>query len=267
MLPYNSKDFTAIDCIIPICIHRDANWYKAAGTDARKFLKKLGFPVFQKLWRKAFDVNRTQFGIKCYPHQMIGRLRGELIQKTTASALVDCGGVGYICSISLTTYGLLPDEGCEVILYVETLLRENDLSLLGFASTQERSLHRLLVKVDGIGPKLALAALGAVSIEELISAIRGRDIKMLTRIPGVGKKTAEKICFELSEKLGGLTGLDGLSGDTTPVNSWESDLRSALTNLGFKEDAVIPLIAQFKHDKPPLSDAIRICLKALHGNK
>jgi Holliday junction DNA helicase RuvA len=198
-----------------------------------------------------------------YSYSMIGRLRGELIQKTTGSALVDCCGVGYICSISLTTYGLLPDEGCEVILYSETLLRENDLSLLGFASTKERGLYRLLVKVDGIGPKLALAALGAVSIEDLIGAIRGRDIKTLTRIPGVGKKTAEKICFELSEKLGGLTGLDGLSGDALPVNSWESDLRSALTNLGFKEDAVIPLVAQFKQDRPPLSDAIRICLKAL----
>jgi len=198
---------------------------------------------------------------------MIGRLRGELIQKTTSAALVECGGVGYACSISLTTYGLLPDEGGEVILYVETILRENDLSLLGFASAQERSLYRLLVKVDGVGPKLALAALGALPIEELISAIRSRDVKTLTRIPGVGKKSAEKLCFELSEKLGGFTGLDGLSGDAPHANSWESDLRSALANLGFREDAiapvVTPLMAQFKQDKPPLAEAIRICLKAL----
>jgi Holliday junction DNA helicase RuvA len=194
---------------------------------------------------------------------MIGRLRGELIQKNTGSALVECGGVGYACSISLTTFGLLPEEGQEVILYVETLLRENDLSLLGFANVQERSLYRLLVKVDGIGPKLALAALGALPIANLIGAVRGRDIKSLTRIPGIGKKTAEKICFELSEKLGGMTGLDGLSGDAAPVNTWESDLRSALTNLGFKEDTVLPLLEQFKQDKPPLADAIRICLKAL----
>ena len=194
---------------------------------------------------------------------MIGRLRGELIQKTTNAALVECGGVGYACSISLTTYGLLPDEGAEVILHVETLLRENDLSLLGFASTQERNLYRLLVKVDGVGPKLALAALGTLPIEELINAIRGRDVKTLTRIPGVGKKSAEKLCFELSEKLGGLTGLDGISGDARAASSWESDLRSALTNLGFKEDAVAPLMAQFKQDKPPLQDAIRACLKAL----
>jgi Holliday junction DNA helicase RuvA len=194
---------------------------------------------------------------------MIGRLRGELIHKTTQGALVECGGVGYACSISLATFGSLPDAGQEVTLFVETLLRENDLSLLGFASHGERSLYRLLVRVDGVGPKLALAALGALTLEELIAAIRSRDTKTLTRIPGVGKKTAEKICFELSEKLGGLAGLDGLSGDATPVDSWESDLRSALTNLGFREDSVLPLMAQFRHDRPPLADAIRSCLKSL----
>jgi Holliday junction DNA helicase RuvA len=194
---------------------------------------------------------------------MIGRLRGELIQKSPTATLVECGGVGYACSISLTTYGLLPDEGQEVTLYVETILRENDLSLLGFATAQEKSLYRLLIKVDGVGPKLALAALGALPLESLIQAIRERDTKTLTRIPGIGKKSAEKLCFELSEKLGGLTGLDGLSGEASAVNTWESDLRSALTNLGFKEDVVIPLLGQFKQDKPPLSDAIRICLKAL----
>ena len=194
---------------------------------------------------------------------MIGRLRGELIQKTTCSAMVECGGVGYMCAISLNTYGLLPPEGQEAVLYVETILRENDLSLLGFADPQEKSLYRLLVKVDGVGPKLALAALGALPMEELIGAIRGRDVKTLTRIPGIGKKSAEKLCLELSEKLGGLHGLEGLAGDGHPTDTWESNLRSALTNLGFKDDAVIPLMAHFRTDKPPLAEAIRICLKAL----
>jgi len=100
-------------------------------------------------------------------------------------------------------------------------------------------------------------------MEELIGAIRGRDVKTLTRIPGVGKKSAEKLCFELSEKLGGFTGLDGLSGGALPTDSWENDLRSALTNLGFREDVVTPLMVQFRQDRPPLPDAIRICLKAL----
>lgn len=194
---------------------------------------------------------------------MIGRLRGTLIEKTTAHALVDCGGVGYECAISLTTYGLLPEHGKEAIVFVETLLRENELSLLGFATHGERSLYRLLVKVDGVGPKLALAALGAMGPEDLIAAIRGRDVKALTRIPGVGKKTAEKLCFELSEKLGGLSGLEGLGRPSSPADAWEADLRSALTNLGFKDEIIVPIVTQLKIDKPELPEAIRLALKAL----
>ena len=194
---------------------------------------------------------------------MIGRLRGCLIQKSPNHALIECAGVGYVCSISLGTYGALPEEGREVILHVETLLRENDLSLLGFASQEERQLYRLLVKVDGVGPKLALAALGALPLAELVQDLRARDVKALVRIPGVGKKTAEKLCFELSEKLGGLGGLDGLAGAAGPRDPWEADLRSALTNLGFKEDSVIPIVNELKADRPPLAEAIRLSLKAL----
>jgi Holliday junction DNA helicase RuvA len=193
---------------------------------------------------------------------MIGRLRGELIRKLPNLALVECGGVGYECAISLGTYGALPEIGEQVVLQVITLLRENDLSLLGFASSQEREAYRLLIKVDGVGPKLALAALGALPLEDLIQAIRGREVKTLTRIPGIGKKTAEKLCFELSENLGGLTGLDGL-GAAVPSDAWENDLRSALTNLGFREDVVIPVVTELKALKPPLPEAIRLALKAL----
>lgn len=196
---------------------------------------------------------------------MIGRLRGTLLEKTLTHALVECGGVGYECAISLTTYGLLPEPGKEAVLFVETLLRENDLSLLGFITGGERSLYRLLVKVDGVGPKLALAALGAMGPEDLVAALRGRDVNALTRIPGVGKKTAEKLCFELSEKLGGLGGLDGLGKPSVPGDAWEADLRSALLNLGFKEDAVLPVVAQLRTDKPEMSEAVRRALKALRG--
>ncbi len=194
---------------------------------------------------------------------MIGRLRGELIQKLPNLALIECGGVGYAAAISLGTYGRLPEVGCEATLHVETLLRENELALLGFSTLQERDLYRMLVKVDGVGPKLALAALGALPLEELILAIRGRDVKALTRIPGVGKKTAEKLCFELSERMGGLGGLDGLGGAASPGDAWESDLRSALTNLGFKEEAVQPAILGLRDSRPPLPEAIRLALKAL----
>jgi len=123
-------------------------------------------------------------------------------------------------------------------------------------------LYRMLVKVDGVGPKLALAALGALSLEDLVRAIRSREVKVLVRIPGVGKKTAEKMCFELSEKMGGLSGLDGLSG-VSSSDPWEESLRSALTNLGFKEDVVLPVVAELRAAKPPLAEAIRQALKAL----
>jgi Holliday junction DNA helicase RuvA len=193
---------------------------------------------------------------------MIGRLRGELIQKLPNLALVECGGVGYSAAISLSTYGLLPEAGSPVVLHTELLVRENEISLLGFSSTQERELYRMLVKVDGVGPKLALAALGALSLEDLVRAIRSREVKVLVRIPGVGKKTAEKMCFELSEKMGGLSGLDGLSG-VSSSDPWEESLRSALTNLGFKEDAVLPVVAELRASKPPLAEAIRQALEAL----
>jgi len=194
---------------------------------------------------------------------MIGRLRGELIQKLPNQALIECGGVGYSAAISLGTYGLLPEVGHEATLWIETLLRENELSLLGFYSLSERDLYRMLVKVDGVGPKLALAALGALPMAELIQGIRTRDVKLLVRIPGVGKKTAEKLCFELSEKMGGLSGLDGLGGASAPGDAWEADLRSALTNLGFKEDAVMPSVIELRATRPPLPEAIRLALRAL----
>jgi Holliday junction DNA helicase RuvA len=193
---------------------------------------------------------------------MIGRLRGELIQKLPNLALVECAGVGYAAAISLSTYGLLPEAGAQVVLHTELLVRENEISLLGFSSTQERELYRLLVKVDGVGPKLALAALGALSLEDLVRAIRGREVKVLVRIPGVGRKTAEKMCFELSEKLGGLSGLDGLAG-VPSGDPWEESLRSALTNLGFREDAVLPVVLELRAAKPPLVEAIRLALRAL----
>ncbi len=193
---------------------------------------------------------------------MIGRLHGELIQKLPNLALVECGGVGYAAAISLSTYGLLPEVGSQVVLHTELLVRENELSLLGFSTAQERELYRMLVKVDGVGPKLALAALGALPLEELVAAIRGRDVKRLVQIPGVGRKTAEKLCFELSEKMGGLSGLEGLTG-VPAGDPWEGSLRSALANLGFKEEAILPVVAALRTEKPPLAEAIRQALKAL----
>lgn len=137
---------------------------------------------------------------------MIGRLRGTLLEKHPNLALVECAGVGYACQISLGTYGLLPEAGAEAVLHVETLLRENELALLGFASRDERELYRLLVKVDGIGPKLALAALGALPLDDLFLAIRGRDIKTLQRVPGVGKRPPKRSASNSRKSSAGCPG-------------------------------------------------------------
>ena len=98
---------------------------------------------------------------------------------------------------------------------------------------------------------------------EIAQAVTQQDSARLTRVPGIGKKTAEKLCFELSERLGGLTSLNGLGTGSSPADSWESDLRSALTNLGFKEEVVLPVVAELRTTRPPLPDAIRLALKAL----
>ena len=105
--------------------------------------------------------------------------------------------------------------------------------------------------------------MGALSPPNLLQAIRNRDIKRLTNIPGVGKKTAEKLCFELSEKLGGIGGFEEFSTMTCVQDTWELDLRSALVNLGFKENIVIPIVNELKAKRPPLTEAIRLSLKAL----
>ena len=192
----------------------------------------------------------------------MGGLGGEVWREVPARGVVEGWGGGDARATSRPTDDRLPEGGAQVVTHTELLVGENESALRGCSSTQERELYRLLVKVDGVGPKLALAALGALSLEDLVRAIRGRDVKALTRIPGVGKKTAEKMCFELSEKLGGLAGLEGLAGGPAG-DPWEENLRSAMTNLGFKEDVVLPVVADLRASKPPLAEAIRLALKAL----
>ena len=189
---------------------------------------------------------------------MIGRLRGELIQKLPNLALVDCGGVGYAAAISLSTYGLLPEAGSQVVLHTELLVRENEIALLGFSSTQERELYRLLVKVDGVGPKLALAALGALSLEDLVRAIRGRDVKVLTRIPGVGKKTAQKMALHLKDKLKPTDALARVAA----MSDTDGEVLAALTALGYSVIEAQAAIQAIGKDAPDdTEERLRLALQ------
>jgi Holliday junction DNA helicase RuvA len=164
---------------------------------------------------------------------MIAHLRGKLLSKTPQTAVVEAGGVGYEATISIPTFTALPGEGSEVSLLIYTHVREDALALFGFTTATEKRLFEKLLSISGIGPKLAITVLSGLPPERLIAAIQGHDHATLTRIPGVGKKTAERIVLELKDKLQQLTPAAGSSA-STPVSE---DVLSALVNLGYQRPA------------------------------
>ncbi|HVC91691.1 MAG TPA: Holliday junction branch migration protein RuvA [Acidobacteriaceae bacterium] len=160
---------------------------------------------------------------------MIAHLRGRLLSKTPQTAVVEAAGVGYEVTISIPTFTALPAEGNEVALLVYTHVREDALALFGFTTATEKRLFEKLLSISGIGPKLAITVLSGLPPERLIAAIHGQDHATLTRIPGVGKKTAERIVLELKDKLKELAPTT-TAGVATPVSE---DVLSALVNLGY----------------------------------
>jgi Holliday junction DNA helicase RuvA len=161
---------------------------------------------------------------------MIAHLRGRLLSKTPQTAIVEAAGVGYEVTISIPTFTTLPAEGNEVALLVYTHVREDALALFGFTTLTEKRLFEKLLSISGIGPKLAITVLSGLPPERLIAAIHGQDHATLTHIPGVGKKTAERIVLELRDKLQELAPA-GNTGASTPVSE---DVLSALVNLGYQ---------------------------------
>ena len=157
---------------------------------------------------------------------MIARLRGKLIEKEPARVVVDVNGVGYEVSIPLTTFTSMPESGAEVSVDIYTHVREDVIALYGFSSRQERRVFERLISISGIGPRLAITILSGGSVEGLVGAIRRGDLARLTAIPGVGKKTAERIVVELKDKLKDMT-------EEVVKPSVEVDVVSALENLGY----------------------------------
>jgi holliday junction DNA helicase RuvA len=161
---------------------------------------------------------------------MIAHLRGRILEKHPTYLILDAAGVGYEVAISVTSFSGLPAEGFEVSLYIHTHVREDVLALYGFLRREEKQLFERLISVSGIGPKLAMTVLSGIAADALVSALRGNDLAALTRIPGVGKKTAERMVLELRDKLEGLAG-----APTAPtVGGMEEDVVSALVNLGYQ---------------------------------
>jgi holliday junction DNA helicase RuvA len=164
---------------------------------------------------------------------MIGQLRGRLAEKRPNQVLVDVGGVGYLVQVPLSTYAALGELHTEVTLLIHTHVREDALALYGFVSSREKHLFEMLLSASGVGPILALKILSGMSVEELVPAIRGSDLARLTKIPGVGRKTAERMVVELKDKLDVVQADAGRPATASPAGV-ESDVISALVNLGYE---------------------------------
>ena len=163
---------------------------------------------------------------------MIGRISGILLDKTPPLALIDCNGVGYECEVPMSTFYLLPQLGDKVTLLTHFVVREDAQLLFGFGTNQERLMFRQLLKVNGIGAKSALAILSGLSIDELIQAVSLQEAGLLTRVPGIGKKTAERLLLELKDKF---TLDSALSMKGSGITSISQDVLNALIALGYNE--------------------------------
>jgi Holliday junction DNA helicase RuvA len=164
---------------------------------------------------------------------MIGQLRGRLTDKRPNQVLVDVGGVGYLVQVPLSTYAALGELHGEVTLLIHTHVREDAFSLYGFLSSREKHLFEMLLSASGVGPSLALKILSGMSVEELVPAIRNSDLGRLTKIPGVGRKTAERMVVELKDKLDAVTVEAAERPAPSSPAGIEADVVSALVNLGY----------------------------------
>jgi Holliday junction DNA helicase RuvA len=189
---------------------------------------------------------------------MIGRIEGRLIEKNPPSILVDVGGVGYELDVPMSTLYALPSVGEKVALLTHLAIREDAHQLYGFASASERHAFRALIKISGVGARTALAVLSGLSVNELAQAITLQESARLTRIPGIGKKTAERLLLELKGKLG--AELDGVAASAPSDAS--ADILHALAALGYSDKEAL-LALKSVPAGTGVSDGIRLALKAL----
>lgn len=178
---------------------------------------------------------------------MIAHLRGIILVKQPNAAVVDVGGVGYALTIPISTFSSLPDVGDEATFQVHTHVREDALALFGFLTTTEREIFEKLISVNGVGPRLAVTVLSGLPTAELLTAIRTGDVNTLTKIPGVGRKTGERIILELREKLGAAEGA-AEGGVQSAMSGLEHDVISAMVNLGCSADAAGAAVRKAQQD-------------------
>jgi holliday junction DNA helicase RuvA len=189
---------------------------------------------------------------------MIGRLNGILLEKNPPQILIDVGGVGYEVDVPMSTFYNLPAVNERVVLHTHLIVREDAHLLYGFASDEERAAFRQLLKISGVGPKLALSVLSGLSLAELAAAVANKEAGLLTRIPGVGKKTAERLLLELQGKFSVAAGRTV----THAAGASSGDIQNALVALGYSEKEAGWAAAQLPADIS-VSDGIRQALKLL----
>ena len=192
---------------------------------------------------------------------MIGRISGTLLEKHPPLVLVDVGGVGYEIDVPMSTFYNLPAIGEKVALHTQLIVREDAHQLYGFSTHDERAAFRQLLKISGVGPKLALTILSGMSVAELSHVVAAQEVGRLTRIPGIGKKTAERLLLELRDKLPGAAAALLISG-TEPGPATRNDVLDALLALGYNEREASWAVKQLPANLD-VSDSIRQALKFL----
>ena len=189
---------------------------------------------------------------------MIARLNGTLIEKSPPQVILDCNGVGYEVEVPMSTFYNLPEIGNKIQLLIHFVVREDAQLLYGFGSEQEKSTFKQLLKVNGIGAKSALSILSGVSIDDLVEAVSRQEVGMLTRVPGIGKKTAERLLLELKDKFA----VTGSTTTTTLPKSASYDVLNALIALGYNEreaGAAVKLLPK----EVTVTEGIKQALKSL----
>ena len=194
---------------------------------------------------------------------MIAQVRGTLLRKGPQEAVVDVGGVGYRITIPLSTFYRVGEPGAEVTLLTHTHVREDALALFGFLTAVEQALFERLIAVSGVGPKLAISVLSGIEAPELVAALRTSDVARLTRIPGVGKKTAERLVVELKDKMSDLPAAE-IAPAAAPSPAAD-DLVSALLHLGYSRPEAERSVerALREHDGARFEDLLRFALQAV----
>jgi Holliday junction DNA helicase RuvA len=199
---------------------------------------------------------------------VIGRLRGTLAEKQPPHVIVDVGGVGYELEVPMTTLYRLPGVGEPLTLHTHLVVREDAQLLYGFAEKRERELFRELIRLNGVGPKLALALMSGLEVDELVRCVQAQDTSVLVKVPGVGKKTAERLLVELKDRFKAWETLPAMAGLVVEprvggASSAENDAVSALISLGYKPQEASRAVSAIKEDGMSSEDMIRRALKGM----